>query len=152
MIYCCAPISGRSYADVITYYTKLKSDLEKIGLDPLIPMVRKDHENDPSLPAHGLMEPGSTDKAITNRDRWLVKQSGLVYANLLGSNSVSIGTCMELAWAYDAGIHVILAMEKDNIHSHSFINTSADVIYENHEDAILYIKELADNLIQKTKR
>ena len=149
-IYCCAAISGRPYDEVIKYYEQLRDDLIKYGMHPFIPMVRKDHMNDPSLPAFGFNEPGSSDKAITNRDRWLVKNSNIVYANLLDAKRVSIGTCMELAWAYDCGKHIILSIEKTgNLHQHAFVLTAADVIYHTHEEAMLYIKEMADNFNNK---
>ena len=147
-IYCCAAISGRDYDEVVGYYEQLRSDLTAYGLEPMIPMVRKDHDN--TMPAHGQYAPESSDKAITNRDKWMVKSSDIVYANLLGAKHVSIGTCMELAWAYDSGRHIILAMEKHgNLHQHAFINTMADVVYDKHIDAMHYIRALADNLISK---
>jgi nucleoside 2-deoxyribosyltransferase len=142
-IYCCAPISGRTYDEVIIYYEEIRRDLIAFGLHPLIPMVRRDHDNDPNVPAHGQLHPASSDKSITNRDRWMVKSSDIVYANLIGATRVSIGTCMELAWAYDRGKHVIIAMEDDNLHRHAFVNTAADAIFASHLEAMAYILDLA---------
>ena len=73
----------------------------------------------------------------------MVKQSNVVYANLTGTNMVSIGTVMEMAWAFDSGKHVVLAMEANNIHRHAFILEAAHVLFEDTDSALVYLKSLA---------
>lgn len=50
-------------------------------------------------------------EAIMSRDRADVKRSTVVLANFLGADRVSIGTCMELGWAYDQQTPVVAAIE-----------------------------------------
>lgn len=42
----------------------------------------------------------------------------LVFANFLGANHISIGTCMEMAFAFTRQIPVIAVIDKDNPHAH----------------------------------
>lgn len=112
-IYLARPISGRSYDEVTTYYKKLTESLQYAGYEVLCPMNGKTHlRTELEFKAHGYTNnPTSTNHAIIERDRWMVNQADVVYANLQGSTHVSIGTCMELAWAHDKGKHTIVAME-----------------------------------------
>ena len=86
--------------------------------------------------------PASTNHAIYERDNFMVQSADIVYANLMNTKIVSIGTVMELAVASHLRKHTIVAMEKGNIHFHAFVIESADIIYESHEDAIEYLNKL----------
>lgn len=144
-IYLAGPISGRSYDIVMDYYTVTAGILKQAGYDVLCPMTGKQHlKNDAGFKPHGYNEfPISTDHAIIERDRWMVDQSDIVYANLTNTLFASIGTCMELAWAHDKGKHTIVVMEKNNVHRHAFILEAADIVFETHLEAMDYLKELS---------
>ena len=70
----------------------------------------------------------------------MVMQSDVIYANLLGAKEKSIGSIAEIAWAYLLKKLVVIAMEKDNIHKHSFILSMTNVIFDNEKDALGYLK------------
>jgi nucleoside 2-deoxyribosyltransferase len=63
----------------------------------------------------------STQKAVVCRDKWDATRCDLLFVNLLGAKTVSIGTMFELAWAYDHQIPIVCAIEKGNIHDHMFV-------------------------------
>lgn len=143
-IYLATPISGRSYDEVTNYYKETSESLHNAGYSVLCPMNGKTHlRTEVEFKAHGYTDnPTSTNHAIIERDRWMVSQADIVYANLIGSKHASIGTCMELAWAHDKGKHTIVSMEDTNIHQHAFILETADIVFKTHEEAMSYLRNL----------
>jgi len=145
-IYTAGPISGSRYEEVSRYFSLAKTSLESVGYTVFTPMLGKEAlRTELEFKAKGYENfPISTNHAIFNRDRWMVDSSDIIYANLSRSGErVSIGTCMELAWASDKGKHVIVVMQKDNIHNHAFVLEAADIIFETHGEALEYLFKLA---------
>jgi nucleoside 2-deoxyribosyltransferase len=142
------PISGQSYVSVMSYYTRVTKLLKKFGYEVLCPMTGKEMlRTDMKLRSHGLdQSPVTTNHAISERDRWMVSSSDIVYLNLLGATMASIGCCMELAWAHDKGKHTIVVLEPGNIHEHAFVLEAADVVFNNEADALLYLKKLSKGI------
>jgi nucleoside 2-deoxyribosyltransferase len=141
-IYCCYPMTGLSYDQVIEYYTDMDQILSNMGFKVLQPMTGKEKlESEVELKAHGYTgNPIITDHAIIERDRWMVLQSDILLVNLLDAKErVSIGSCMELAWGHDHGKHTIVLMQSDNIHQHAFVKESADILFESEKDAFDYL-------------
>ncbi len=88
--------------------------------------------------------PASTNKAIKKRDKWMVKDSDIILVDFTECNGiVSIGSCMELAWADMMTKHTIAVMQKDNIHQHAFVLECSDIVFETMEDAYKYLEDLA---------
>jgi len=142
-LYLARPITGCSYGGVASYYALMKAQLEG-QFRVLSPMTAKGFlRTEKRFKAEYNDHPVSTNHAIIERDRWMVKRADVLYANLVGSQDVSIGTVMELAWGHDNGIHTIIAMEKDNPHYHAFVLEAGDIVFESHEEALAYLKELA---------
>jgi nucleoside 2-deoxyribosyltransferase len=132
-------MTGLSAEQIAKYYADLKVKLTDMGLYALQPFYGKEAEEGQIFQSHGYTKPIATDHAIFKRDHWMVRQSDIVYANLLGADRVSIGSMMELAWGYQMEKHVVLVMEKDNVHKHCFVHEAADVIFDNTEDALEYL-------------
>jgi len=143
-IYLARPISGCNGEEVIGYYDKMNELLTSMGYFVFQPMTGKGFmRTEIEFKAKNYGNPESTNHAIIERDRWMVSQADIVFANLLGTERVSIGTCMELAWAHDKGKHTIVAMEKDNIHQHGFVLEAADIIYDDVDAVINYLTKFA---------
>ena len=144
-IYCVHPISGCSADDVFNYYEDTQKQLTVAGYDVLIPMFGKgslrtemkfkasDHNRGPL----------TTNHAIYNRDKWMVQQADILYANFTGATIVSIGSMFELAWGSLLGKQVIIVMDKENIHRHAFVLEAGTIIFETTEDAINYLTKLS---------
>lgn len=148
-IYCVAPISNLSYNEVVDYYHGVKCDLEAIGYDVLYPMCCKGYlknEKD-DLQSSGYVFPPSTDDAIFGRDRFFVQCADIILANFTNARRVSIGSMFELAWASMLGKHIIVVMDKDNVHQHSFVKKAAHIIFPTYEEAIQYLTKLSHNEI-----
>jgi len=141
-IYIAGSISGLSYDEVYEYFKSTSKALSSAGFDVLSPMTGKlELRTELEFKSHGYENvPVATNHAIFNRDRWMVSSADIIYANLTKCNGrVSIGTCMELAWAFQQGKHVVLAMDDDNVHQHAFVIEAAHVIFKSHKDAMDYI-------------
>lgn len=145
-VYCVHPISGMSAEEVFEYYTRTKKALESLGYDVLIPMVGKGYlRTELEFKAHGYEgQPLSTNHAIFTRDKWMVKQADIIYANFAGVSRTSIGSMFEMAWASDHDKNVVAVMEQDNIHRHAFVLEAASVVFEAEEQAMAYFKVFAE--------
>lgn len=144
-IYTAGPIAGLSYDQVMERYISQTKILKALGYHVICPMTGKSFLQDiKEFKGHGYNDfPLSTDHAIKTRDRWMVGQADIVLADFtLGVTRVSIGTCMELAWADELKKHIIVVMQPINIHQHCFIKECANVIYVDIRQAYLYLETL----------
>ena len=150
-IYIAGKISGNTYEECATYFGRTKDELTKMGYFVFSPMTTKaalrTEYADRELPTTGYTNPIASNHAIFERDQWCVRNSDVVYVNLLASTDhSSIGCAMELAWASLLGKHTIVAMQKDNPNRHAFVLEAADLVVETHEEAMAYL----DKLIHQT--
>ena len=142
-IYLAHPISLNSADAVFTYYDNLTNML-KDKFTVFSPMYAKNIlRTERQFRASGYDDnPITTNHAIFERDTWMVNQSDIVLCDLTDATNVSIGCCMELAIASWLHKHTIVVMEKENIHQHAFILESADIVFENIDDALIYLDDL----------
>ena len=144
-IYISGPISGLSYEEASEHFIEYKQILTDLGYEVLNPFTGKEYlRNDIELRAGGYEDrPISTNHAIFGRDRWMVEQSDIVVCNLLkGKYRASIGSMFELAWASDKNKHVVVILDKDNVHNHAFVLEAADIIFVTEEEALHYLEKL----------
>lgn len=145
-IYLAHPISGMSADEVFDYYDTTNNAL-RFDYEVLYPMLGKGYmRNEVEFKAHGYDNmPVSTNHAIMNRDQWMVDQCDILFLDFTGAKSISIGCCMELAWAKLLKKHTVVVLDKDNIHKHAFVLECAHVIFETYDEAISYLIELANH-------
>jgi hypothetical protein len=145
-IYIAHPITGLSYDEVVTYYEEIGEKLSKMGYKVYHPMTGKSYlRTEKELKPSGYVYPVSTDHAIKERDKWMVKQADVVFVDFTGSKSVSIGCICELAWADDTPtVHTVVVLPKNNVHSHAFVKEMADVVFECKEEVFDYLQKLID--------
>lgn len=148
-IYTAGPISGQSYEQVMKRYTEQVKILRGIGYDVLCPLTGKGHlRTEQEFKAHGYdNNPLSCNHAIKERDRWMVGQADIVLVDFTDCKDiVSIGSCMELAWADELKKHSIVIMDEKNIHQHCFIIECADIIFSTMIEAYTYLKQLQNGI------
>jgi len=144
-IYAVHPISGRSADDVFNYYQRTQETLTNYGFNVFVPLYGKNNLRcEKEFKASDYRSPVSCNHAIFNRDKWMVLQADIIYANFLGTPLVSIGSMMELAWASDHNKHIIVTMEEDNIHRHAFVLEAAHIVVTTEMDALDYLKKLVE--------
>lgn len=141
-IYLAHPITGMKTEDVFKYYDTISADLgDKHTI--LSPMTGKDYLRQEAVMQKNYENyPISRGHAIFERDMWMVSSSDIILCDFSGSETVSIGCCMEMAWAAKLGKHSILVMDDGNVHDHRFMREAADIVFTKLEDAISYIKLL----------
>jgi nucleoside 2-deoxyribosyltransferase len=130
-VYLAGPISGLSYDASTQWRTEVTDALRRSGIKAVSPLRAKvylrdegpikDAYTDEDLAGKAFINM-STERGITSRDRFDCTNCGVLFVNLLGTTRVSIGTCMEIAWADVNRIPIVLVMEdKDNLHDHAMI-------------------------------
>lgn len=147
-IYLARSISGLSYAEVMEEYGKT---IAKLGAyyEILNPMTAKGHlKSEVEFASYGkYTHPVSVGHAIYERDKWMVQSCDVLFADLSGTTKVSIGVMMELAWAALLGKHTVLILPEENIHTHTFVRESADIVFSEYDEAIDYLLTLARSIV-----
>lgn len=142
-IYLAGPIDGLTYADAVDWRDYVRDSMPA-NIIAYSPMRGKAGIVDSPDDTIGkwynsiLSQPGS----IMARDSNDVRKADLVAVNLLGAKKASIGTCMELAWAWDRQIPVVCAMELGNLHEHPMLNGAISVRVDDLEEMILVIQSI----------
>ncbi len=129
-VYLAGPVSFLSGKEALSWrqYVERLNDANEWGFKLLNPLRGKeDILGDSSLLPHGY-DGLAADQVIYRMCHWDVHRCDVVLCNLVGAEKVSIGSCMELAWAHQAGKYVITCIEDDNPHAHSFVYQASSVI------------------------
>jgi len=141
-VYLAGPLTGRSYAECQNWRIKVESQLMPYGIACFNPLRGQDLLSDEDELQSGYDHYLVTEKAITCRDYWDVSRADVVLVNLLGAETVSVGSVMEIAWAYVFRKPLIVVMENDNVHQHGMIKTVAWYILDNLDAAVELIVDL----------
>ncbi len=143
-IYIASPISGLTSEEVFNYYDDTERKLRQFGFKTQSPMTAKNYlRGEMLMNPSGYEQPASTGHSIYKRDKWMLKNSDVVFVNLLNSDVISIGCMFELAWADMLGKHVVVVCDGKKPYDHAFINGAADVVFTSLDDALDYLEELA---------
>jgi nucleoside 2-deoxyribosyltransferase len=136
VIYAAGPISGQTFEGSTGWRERLRSLLPD-GVKVASPMRDKGY-----LKTAGVLEGDypehvmSSQKGIMTRDHFDVKNCDLVLANLAGVGRVSVGTVMELAWAFAYGKPVVAVMDpKGDPHDHPMVREAVGFRVESLEQA-----------------
>lgn len=143
-VYLAGPITGLTFEGCTDWREYAKGKLAEDGIVGFSPLRCKEY-----LAERGVMDamgyddaPLSSPKGITTRDRWDVLTRDVVLVNLVGAESVSIGTVMEVAWADLARKPVVVAMDEGNVHTHAMLTHAAGFIVPSLLEAIAITKAL----------
>lgn len=145
MVYLAGPITGTSYEGCTDWRTYVCDRLpdQIAGFSPLRTKTYLETETYVQACYEGGEWPLSTQRGIYARDRYDCTRADVVLVNLLGAKIVSIGTVMEIAWAADHNIPVVLVMEKaDNIHDHPMIREACPFRVETLDEAVHVIRAI----------
>lgn len=151
-IYLAGPITGLTFDDSTNWRDEFADKFKNVAaFDPtdifynafrariLSPMRAKEYLKPLGKIDHVQPEAFamSTSRAIMTRDYNDCTTSNLVVCNLLGAEAVSVGTVMEIAWAYQARVPLIAIIEKEgNKHSHPMINEAIGFRVETLDEAV----------------
>lgn len=137
LVYLGGPISSLTHDGADEWRVKVASDIDHFAR-ALNPMRFNANLKDKGVLGQFGYEDSvfTTDRAITQRDRWDVQRSAVVFFNFLGCTRPSIGSCVEVGWADSKRIPIIIVMEDDNMHQHGIINTCAGYIVPTLEEGV----------------
>jgi len=144
-VYLAGPISGLTLEGAQSWRNEVGKALDSSEVTCLTPLRGKQFLSDKSaLNADTSVynNPMTTFKAITRRDMFDTLRATCLFVNLKDAVKVSIGTCMELAWAYQNQIPSIVIMEKTNLHHHAMLDEACTYIVETVDEAVAIAKHL----------
>lgn len=116
-VYLAGPITGLTFDDANDWRTDVEHELERYGIEALNPLRGKEH-----LAGIGpLPDVFDGASAALRQDLEDIDAADLVLAHFLGAERPSIGTCIELGYAYARGVPILAVADVDNPHSHMFV-------------------------------
>jgi nucleoside 2-deoxyribosyltransferase len=123
-VYLAGPIAGSTYGEATEWRDLMAESLNSDKIECLSPMrgkafLAKETTISAGQYVHNAM---SSEKGINRRDFFDCTRASCVLINFEGAKRVSIGTCMEIAWAFQARIPVIVVTGDDVLHEHCMIN------------------------------
>lgn len=137
LIYLAGPISGLTYDGCTDWRDAVERTLSIDDFEVASPMRAKKFLNTGEiLDAVRYDNVLASAQGVMTRDSWDVHRCDAVFANLLGAEKVSIGTVMELAWAWKAGVPAIVVMEPENIHNHIMLQQSTPYYCETVDEGL----------------
>lgn len=146
LVYLAGPIAGCTYGDAVQWRVVAKHELNYRDVEALSPMRAKEQLADPgyvdriSKTFHDYkhMGPFFTSKGIMTRDHTDVLRADALLVNLLGTAKPSLGTVMELAWAFAYRKPAVVVIEPTgNCHdNHPMIHEAIGFRVETLEEGI----------------
>lgn len=152
-VYLAGPIAGQTYAGATSWRDFASSSLNSEKIECLSPMRGKDFlRNDEVLAPINANPPViATEKGINRRDFFDCTRADCLLVYFPASEKASIGTAMEIAWAFQAQIPVVRVMNKPNVHDHPMLNDCVTYTVDTLGEAIELIKFLFNDLGSFTK-
>jgi len=144
-VYVAGPITGLNLDEAYIHFHNRAAQLKEMGFDVLHPMLGKEHLLGlGTAKAKGYEDPLSNDRSIFGRDQWMVAQADVLFADVTGATSRSLGTTFEIAWAYKQPhtLVVLAGLTEEHCMDHAFIRQAADHIFPSYEDAAEFLPSL----------
>ena len=148
VIYLSGPISGLDWENCTGWRNYVTENLP--GFKCLSPLRGKSYLKDVGkIDDSAQKSPGyrdflASDQAIMTRDSFDTLTCDAVFVNLLGATGVSIGTVMEIAWAWEKRKPIVICMESNNLHNHPMIRSSSPFVTTDLDSGIDLIKLIFD--------
>jgi len=142
LVYLAGPIANQTYTECTGWRQHVMDNTED-AITCLSPLRSKGYLKDQGI-LDGTFNNWhlSTQRGIYARDKFDCHRADLVFVNLLGSKKVSMGTCMEIAWAAQNNTPIILIMEKGNIHDHPMIKEACPFIVDTLDEGVSLVHAL----------
>lgn len=117
-IYLAGPITSLTESQASGWRRNAADYFAKFNIECFSPM--RDTKSLPeNTPICGQTEYGctfTTSKGVMSRDYFDVKRADLIFVNFLGSKQTSIGTVMEVAWAWQMQKPIVVVANDDDYH------------------------------------
>lgn len=139
-VYLAGPISGLNFKNCTDWRVHAEDVLRAHGIRGWNPMRAKEAlAKLEAISGHGneyaFMGPFATSKGVMTRDFFDCTRCDVVLVNFIGAKKVSIGTVMEIAWAFQLHTPVIMATDND-LHNHMMMNEATGFKVSTLEEAV----------------
>lgn len=151
-VYLAGPIAGLTYGGCTSWREYATEQFAQVAIKALSPMRAKEYLKKIALDtplgnsdkSYGYEHPLSLNRGIMTRDRWDATRCDVLLANFADGalDRVSIGTCMEVAWADLRRIPVVAVLPENNLHAHAMIDEAIGFRVDTLRDAIDIVKAL----------
>ncbi len=147
-VYLAGPIAGLSYSGATDWREYVKRELQPALINGLSPMRCKEYlagvaEFTADGDKYRALSVLSSNKGIVARDRFDATRCAVLFVNLLGAKTVSIGTVMEIAWADACRTPIVLVMEvSGNPHEHGMLTEVSGFRVETLDEGIAIVKAI----------
>jgi nucleoside 2-deoxyribosyltransferase len=142
-VYLAGAITGLTYKGASDWRDAVAEQLDSDKIETLSPLRGKSYLLDAGVLHSGeYKQTMSTGKGINRRDNFDCTRADVLLVNLLGAQKVSIGTVMEIAWAYQVRTPIVAVMEDNNVHTHVMIEDCLTYKVKTLEEAVDIIKVL----------
>ena len=146
-VYLAGPIAGLNYEGAQTWRNEVAKALDSDRVETLTPMRGKQFLKEVAdISKVSYPDVIANSKGVTRRDFNDTVTSSCLFVNLLGAKTVSIGTVMEIAWAFQARVPSIVIMEKGNVHEHLMIEEASHYIVDSIEAGVRLAKLLLNEV------
>lgn len=141
-IYLAGPIDGLHFNEAVSWRNSVKTQLEP-EIDCFSPLRDKEFLAQAKKIEQSYWHPLASDRGIMSRDHNDCMKVDLIFCNLLGSLKISIGTVMEIAWAFAYRKPLVLAIEDhENLHDHPMIREAINFRVNNLETAVTITRSI----------
>ena len=152
-VYLAGPITGRNHRGCTEWREDARIWLADEGITAYSPMRGKQFlakmsqitAQPEDYPDTSAIEAALTSRVgIIGRDFNDVVTSDAVLVNLLGASEVSVSTVLEMGWAWQAGVPIVVVVEPDGRHPHAHCMLDALPVFTVHtlEDGVALTKLL----------
>ena len=126
-IYLAGPIAGLTFDDADEWRVQARTELAKAGIEGMSPLRGKSYLRALGTLTSQCVDEGragllSLPRSIMTRDYYDATTCDVLLVNLLGATRISIGTMMEVAWAYQLRTPIVCCMEEGNVHEHAMLD------------------------------
>lgn len=148
VVYMAGPISGLTFGECTDWRIHAKAELANAQINAVSPLRGKDFlaqfgKLSSTCESYGEVSPLSSARGIMTRDRFDATRCDVLLVNLLGAERVSIGTCLEIAWADLQRTPIVCAMEPSgNVHEHAMLSEAIGFRVATLDEAIAVVKAI----------
>lgn len=151
-VYLAGPIDGLSYAEGNDWREFARGRLGAADIKALSPQRGKNYIAGTELAKEMCFteqeklfgdNPLSTSRGLLTRDKFDALNCSVLFANFKGATRVSIGTVMEISWAYLQGKPIVIVIEEDNVHrNHPMLRETFSYVTDNLEEGLDIVKAI----------
>lgn len=145
-VYLAGPIGHRTFDEATEWRTIAAIALSQYGISAYSPLRAKDFlDTQEAIPsrANVFPHPLGTSKGIMTRDHCDCVRADALLVNFLGVTRPSLGTAMELAWAFDRHIPVVVVAEPGNPNiDHPMMHEAAKFVVPSLQEGVELIRTI----------